>query len=299
MRKISTLFVALLSFLPLFLGSCEMNVDEWVPDENADARYSLKIGYSMEAEVSPSEEDKVEVICSEDLEPFVKVVKKDSTYIATYDFAKLEQVYGEDERFSSWRGAAIEDNHIVLKGIPFKGSKVLVKLGLKSLRGLCSSTSATIVCKGQWAVDTLSLASHSDGIMLFEGTIQGNSLVVESSSSGRIKGDFELKETAGVRLSSGARLDGRIKAKEVHFRGSSGSATKLRIDAEQGSFFTLSSGSDAEVSGESPNLYLKASSGADIKAYVRHESVTTKESSGGSIEVQVLEKEVLERYLNK
>ncbi len=298
MRKISTLFVALLSFLPLLLSSCEMNADEWVPDNNADSRYSVKVALAINVEVSPSEADTIAVLRSNDSAPFVKVVKKDSTYIATYDFAKIEEVFGKEEDFDKDEGVSVKGDKVIIRGIAFKRNQVLVKLGLKDLRGLCSASSSTIICKGQWAIDTLSLASHSGGRIKIANAIKIDFLEVKGTSSGRIDGAFELKETAGIRLSSGARLDGKIKAKEVHFKGSSGSATKLRIDVEKASFFTLSSGADAEVSGESPELYLKASSGADIKAYVRHESVTTKKSSGGSIEVQMLEKEELEQYLN-
>ncbi len=297
MSKISTLLTALLGCLSLALSACDMNFSEWVPDENADARYSVKVALAINVEVSPSQADTIDIVCSEDLAPFVKVVKKDSTYVVSYDLDKVKQVYGEDERFSKSKGVSVKNDHITLKGIPFNSSKVLVKLGLKNLRGLCAASSSSIICKGQWAIDTLSLAGHSNGHITFGSPIKSNHLVIESSSSGKIKGAFEQKETAGIRLSSGARLDGTIKAKEVHFKGSSGSEAKLRIDVEKDAFFSLSSGSDVEVSGESPNLFLKASSGADIKAYVRHESVTTKKSSGGSIEVQMLDKSDLEKFL--
>ncbi len=283
MRKFSTLLLFFLAFSPLVFASCEMNIKEWVPDEKADERYSVKAGLAIDVEVSPSQEETTEVICGDDLRPFVKVLKKASTYIVTYDLAKVKEVYGSDERFSSLKGASMKHNQIVLCGIPFKSSKVLVKLGLNELKGLCSATSSTIICKGQWEIDTLSLGTHSAGKIKIETPLKAKCLAIKGSSSGRIDGAFEVKSQAKIKLSSGASAKLELKAKEVHFKGSSGSFGKLHLNVEQ-SHFVLSSGSNAKVLGSAKELSIRVSSGADFKGKkLSYETLSKEQSSGGSI----------------
>ncbi len=197
-----------------------MNISQWTPDNNADPRYSVKVALAIDVEVYPSEADTISIERSDDSAPFVKVVKKDSTYVVLYDLDKVEEVYGADERFDKSEGVSLEDGELMLRGIPFERNQVLVKLGLKDLRGLCSASYASILCKGEWTVDTLSLASHSGGKIKLENCLSAGYLAIESSSSGRMMGTFEVQDDVDIELSSGAKLNGIIKAKTVNFASS-------------------------------------------------------------------------------
>ncbi len=126
------------------------------------------------------------------------------------------------------------------------------------------------------------IKASSGAIFTTISTVQENNLSIDASSGAVVKGTFDVANSARVEASSGTNVKVQVNARNMTFKGSSGSDTSIAGEAETAAF-DISSG--ALCKGENfraDRVEAESTSGASLSVNAS-DALKAKASSGGMI----------------